>query len=110
MSRKNRTYKTIDNGGTAFFVEVAKKVSVSKNMDTEDYINGEWIGVTRKPFDLVEILKTKRRQGIINRMASINFNIKIWKHHYLACWYFGKFALCMQCGKHNTPIREISSC
>lgn len=34
MSRKNRTYKTIDNGETAFFVEVGKTVTVSKNMDT----------------------------------------------------------------------------
>ena len=31
MSRKNRTYKTIDNGGTAFIVEVGKTVSVFKD-------------------------------------------------------------------------------
>ena len=49
MSRKN--YKTIDNGGTAFFVEVGKTVTVSKNMDTEEYVDGEWINMKnpRKP-------------------------------------------------------------
>jgi hypothetical protein len=51
MSRKNRTYKTIDNGGIAFFVEVGKTVSVSKNMDTEEYLD-EWVTI-KKPRKLL---------------------------------------------------------
>ena len=67
MSRKNRTYQTMDNGGTAFFVEVGKTVTVSKNMDTEDYINGEWIDIKkpRKPLFSVKPEKVFRGKGSI---------------------------------------------
>ena len=39
-------------------------------------LNGEWLGATDKPFELVNELKQKRRNGEINIQASINFNIK----------------------------------
>ena len=39
-------------------------------------LNGEWIGVTHYPFELVEKLKTKRYSGEINIQTSINFNIR----------------------------------
>lgn len=39
-------------------------------------INGEWLGVTAEPFELVDKLKKIRRQGEINIQASINFNIR----------------------------------
>ena len=67
MSRKNRTYKTIDNGGTAFFVEVGKKVSVSKNMDMENYVDGEWIDIKkhRKPLFSVTPEKVFTGKGSI---------------------------------------------
>lgn len=38
-------------------------------------INGEWIGVTDDPFNLVNELKNKRLLGEINIQTSINFNI-----------------------------------
>ena len=38
-----KTYKTIDNGGTAYYVTVDENVSVYKNMDTEENIDGEWV-------------------------------------------------------------------
>ena len=41
MSRKNRTYKTHDNGATPFFIKVGKTVAVYKNMDTYVTINGK---------------------------------------------------------------------
>jgi hypothetical protein len=57
----------MDNGGTAFFVEVGKTVTVSKNMDTEDYINGEWIDIKkpRKPLFSVKPEKVFRGKGSI---------------------------------------------
>ncbi len=45
MSRKNRTYKTHNNGSTPFFVEVGKTIAVYKNMDTYDMINGKWVNI-----------------------------------------------------------------
>jgi len=59
MSRKNRTYKTIDNGATAFFVEVGKTVSVSKNMDTEEYLDGEWINIKKPRKSLFSVTPEK---------------------------------------------------
>ena len=38
-----KTYKTIDNGGIAYYVTVDETVSVYKNMDTEENIDGEWV-------------------------------------------------------------------
>jgi DNA-directed RNA polymerase beta subunit len=40
-------------------------------------LNGEWLGVTEYPFELVNELKNKRRTGEINIQTSINFNIRI---------------------------------
>ena len=67
MSRKNRTYKTIDNGGTAFFVEVGKTVSVYKNMDTKEYIDDKWIEIKnpRKPLFLVTPEKVFTGKGSV---------------------------------------------
>ena len=39
-------------------------------------LNGEWLGITNSPFDLVDDLKRKRRTGEINLQVSINFNIR----------------------------------
>ena len=39
-------------------------------------LNGEWLGITTKPFELVKILKQKRQNGEINIQVSINFNIR----------------------------------
>jgi len=39
-------------------------------------LNGEWLGVTKSPFELVNELKNKRRFGEINVQTSINFNIR----------------------------------
>lgn len=39
-------------------------------------INGEWLGITKKPFEFVTELKRKRKLGEINMQASINFNIR----------------------------------
>jgi hypothetical protein len=54
----------MDNGGTAFFVEVGKTVTVSKNMDTED---GEWIDIkkTRKSLFSVTPEKVFRGKGSV---------------------------------------------
>jgi DNA-directed RNA polymerase II subunit RPB2 len=39
-------------------------------------LNGEWLGITSYPFELVDELKKKRRSGEINVQTSINFNIR----------------------------------
>jgi DNA-directed RNA polymerase II subunit RPB2 len=39
-------------------------------------LNGEWLGITKFPFELVNELKKKRRNGEINIQVSINFNIR----------------------------------
>jgi DNA-directed RNA polymerase II subunit RPB2 len=39
-------------------------------------LNGEWLGITNNPFELVRELKIKRRNSEINLQVSINFNIK----------------------------------
>jgi hypothetical protein len=65
MSRKN--YKTIDNGGTAFFVEVGKTVTVSKNMDTEENVDGEWVNIKkpRKPLFTITPEKVFKGKGSV---------------------------------------------
>jgi hypothetical protein len=40
-----KTYKTIDNGATAYYAMVDEHVSVFKNMDTEENIDGEWVTI-----------------------------------------------------------------
>jgi len=39
-------------------------------------LNGEWLGITNKPFELVKELKKKRQNGEINIQVSINLNIR----------------------------------
>lgn len=43
-----KTYKTIDNGGIAYYVKVDDSVTVYKNMDTEEKMDGEWV-MMKKP-------------------------------------------------------------
>ena len=73
---KKLTYKTKENDIKTFLVDFSDMNKFEIKKYTHLNINGEWIGMTFKPFELVEILKEKRCLGIINRMASINFNIK----------------------------------
>ena len=40
-----KNYKTIDNGATAYYVTIDENVSVYKNMDTEENIDGEWVSI-----------------------------------------------------------------
>ena len=40
-----KTYKTIDNGAIAYYVTIDENVSVYKNMDTEENIDGEWVSI-----------------------------------------------------------------
>lgn len=50
-SNKNtKLYKIHDNGGTPFLVEIqGKQVTVSKNMDTYELVNGEFIDIPAEP-------------------------------------------------------------
>lgn len=50
MTRKETIYKTHDNGGRPFFVEIqGKVVSVSKNMDTFEIVNGKFVDISAPP-------------------------------------------------------------
>jgi DNA-directed RNA polymerase II subunit RPB2 len=40
------------------------------------FVNGSWIGVTDKPFELVNLLKLYRRNGILSIYTSLSFDIE----------------------------------
>ena len=45
------------------------------------FINGRWIGIHYKPYQLYQYLKEKKYQGIINIYTSIIFNYKFKRIH-----------------------------
>lgn len=52
---KGKTYETHDNGGRSFFVTVnGKKVSVEKNMDTYELVNGKFTTIHKPSKQLFE--------------------------------------------------------
>ena len=43
---------------------------------TKIIVNGNWFGVTNNPKDLIDVLKNKRRNGLLNPFISISWNIE----------------------------------
>jgi hypothetical protein len=64
-----KTYKTIDNGGTAYYVTVDENVSVYKNMDTEENIDGEWVS---------KLLFTVTPEKVFGGKGSVLLKLKTW--------------------------------
>jgi len=70
-------HSLVPNGETRPYVTELVSVPLDKlHKSVHINLNGEWLGITTKPFELVQELKTKRRNGEINVQASINFNIR----------------------------------
>jgi DNA-directed RNA polymerase II subunit RPB2 len=68
MSLKNKDGDNYLYSIIGDFTIINKKVNIN--------LNGEWLGITNYPFELINELKNKRRFGEINVQTSINFNIK----------------------------------
>ena len=47
---------------------------INKSEQTKIFINGNWLGYTELPKDLIDSFKTKRQSGIINIYTSISWN------------------------------------
>ena len=68
---------TIKKSDGSKFVDSLNNVSLDTlHKSVHINLNGEWLGITNSPFDLVDNLKKKRRNGEINLQVSINFNIR----------------------------------
>ena len=52
----------MDNGGTAYYVTMDENVSVYKNMDTEENIDGQWVTI-KKPRKLLFTLTPEKVFG-----------------------------------------------
>lgn len=70
-------------------VHIIKKLLINQLISLQDvsvesfkhlikvFINGQWIGLTDKPIDIVNLLKNKRMNGIIDKTVSIILDIKM---------------------------------
>lgn len=76
-SEITKAYFVDDNINYPYLLLMTNVDKIDLKIHTHININGEWIGITKEPLGLANILKEKRKKGIINRMTSINFNIKI---------------------------------
>ncbi len=48
------------------------------------FLNGEWLGITKDPFDMMNFLKESRIKGVIDKTVSISFN-SIHKEIHIYC-------------------------
>jgi DNA-directed RNA polymerase II subunit RPB2 len=48
--------------------------SINKSEQTKVFINGDWLGYTEQPKELINTFKTKRQSGIINIYVSISWD------------------------------------
>jgi len=72
---KNILMTIVDKNKTKYVQDIIQNFALINNKININ-LNGEWLGITEKPFDLVKELKNKRQNGEINIQISINFNIK----------------------------------
>ena len=64
-----------DSKGKTYMIPLMNS-DLNINKGVHINLNGEWLGSTNKPFQLIDELKTKRRNGEINIQTSLNFNIR----------------------------------
>lgn len=67
---------TKTNDGDSYINDITDVPLDIINKKVHVNLNGEWLGVTHYPFELTNMLKSKRMNGEINIQASINFNIR----------------------------------
>jgi len=62
------------------------------------FINGAWMGVTDKPYELFLILKDKKHRGVINIYTSIVFH-----------FHLGEIRVCNDSGRLCRPLLRVNS-
>jgi DNA-directed RNA polymerase II subunit RPB2 len=60
------------------------------------FVNGAWVGVTEKPFELYADMKDKKYRGIINIYTSIVFDYKL-----------GEIRICNDGGRLTRPVLRV---
>ena len=76
---KDVIFTIIDNEGNSYIQSIINNFDIinnNVNININVNINGEWIGITNKPFELVKELKNRRQTGEFNIQTSINMNIR----------------------------------
>lgn len=63
---------------------------------TKVFVNGSWLGITRRPMELYEDMKHKKRHGIINIYTSVVFNYK-----------YMEIRICNDGGRLSRPVLRV---
>jgi DNA-directed RNA polymerase II subunit RPB2 len=72
---KNILTNLLDKNNNRYMLDIIGNFDAINNKININ-LNGEWLGITNSPFELVKELKNCRQNGEINIQVSINFNIR----------------------------------
>jgi DNA-directed RNA polymerase II subunit RPB2 len=79
------------------FVEpIETALSVDMNRKVKVFVNGAWLGITRRPMELYNDMKDKKYRGIINIYTSIIFDFKLLE-----------IRICNDGGRLTRPVLKV---
>ena len=81
-----------------YIVELESLKPKELNNNTKVFINGCWIGITYKPFELYQTMKDKKYKGIINIYTSIVFDFKLLE-----------IRICNDGGRLTRPVLRVKN-
>jgi DNA-directed RNA polymerase II subunit RPB2 len=81
-----------------YIVELESLKPSELNNNAKVFINGCWVGITYKPFELYETMKDKKYKGIINIYTSIVFDFKLLE-----------IRICNDGGRLTRPVLRVKN-
>ena len=79
------------------FVEpIETALSVDMNRKVKVFVNGAWLGITRRPMELYNDMKDKKYRGIINIYTSVIFDFKLLE-----------IRICNDGGRLTRPVLKV---